>query len=147
MINRGPSTTELEWCLRELRAALEAGDVAAAHAHLDRVGDVLSVEHVATSRHLGLVGGVRLTGREAATLQFLPDGSMSQKDIARELGVSPNTVKTHLKAIYQKLGVHGRGEAIHRARDLGLLAAVGARTVPTHREPTARMSVVDSATA
>ena len=64
---------------------------------------------------------VELTRRELATLHLLPDGSMSQKDIARELGVTRNTLKTHLKSLYLKLGAHCRGEAIQRARDFGIL--------------------------
>ena len=62
-----------------------------------------------------------LTGQETATLRLLPDGSLSQKDIARTMGVTRNTLKTHLKSLYLKLGVHCRSEAIHRAREVGLL--------------------------
>ncbi len=65
--------------------------------------------------------GLALTGQEIATLRLLPDGSMSQKDIALELGVTRNTLKTHLKSLYLKMGVHCRAEAIHRARQLDLL--------------------------
>ncbi|MNF09648.1 HTH-type transcriptional regulator AlkS [compost metagenome] len=48
---------------------------------------------------------------------------MPNKKIARALGVSPETVKWHLKNIYGKLGVTGRDEAIARMRDLGLDAS------------------------
>ena len=75
---------------------------------------------------LRLVGVPALTDRETEALRCLTDGSLSQKDIARELNVTRNTVKTHLKSLYQKLGVHCRGEAIHRARELGLLPHHGA---------------------
>ncbi|HEX2463810.1 MAG TPA: LuxR C-terminal-related transcriptional regulator, partial [Thermoanaerobaculia bacterium] len=40
-----------------------------------------------------------------------------------ELYVSPNTVRTHLRHIYAKLDTHSRGEAVSRARSLGLLSA------------------------
>lgn len=53
--------------------------------------------------------------------QYLTDGSMSQKDIARAMGVTTNTIKTHLKSLHLKLGAHCRGEAIQRARDFGIL--------------------------
>jgi LuxR family maltose regulon positive regulatory protein len=62
----------------------------------------------------------QLTDRELAVLRHLPT-SMSQRDIASELYVSPNTVKTHCRAIYRKLGVSDRRAAVQAARDLHLL--------------------------
>ena len=61
-----------------------------------------------------------LTERELAVLALLPR-RMKQEDIAGELYVTMNTLKTHLRAIYRKLGVTGRDEAVARAQDLGLL--------------------------
>ena len=55
-----------------------------------------------------------LTGREQAVLSLLRK-SMSVSEIARELYLSRNTVKTHRRAIYRKLGVRTREEAIERA--------------------------------
>lgn len=46
---------------------------------------------------------------------------LSTEEIAAELYVSANTVKTHLKSIYRKLSVSRRSEAVHRAQDLGML--------------------------
>jgi LuxR family maltose regulon positive regulatory protein len=46
---------------------------------------------------------------------------MSNQEIAAELFVSVNTVKTHLKAIYRKLDVEDRRGAVRRARELSLL--------------------------
>jgi LuxR family maltose regulon positive regulatory protein len=54
-----------------------------------------------------------LTGREQAVLNLLRT-SMSVSEIARELYLSGNTVKTHRRAIYRKLGVRTREEAIER---------------------------------
>ena len=62
----------------------------------------------------------QLTERETAVLRYLPT-KLSQRDIASELYVSPNTVKTHCAAIYRKLGVGDRKAAVQTARDLGIL--------------------------
>jgi LuxR family maltose regulon positive regulatory protein len=61
-----------------------------------------------------------LSEREAAVLRFLPT-MMSNQEIAAELFVSVNTVKTHLKAIYRKLDVEDRRSAVRRARELSLI--------------------------
>ena len=60
-----------------------------------------------------------LTAAELRVLKLLPTSSYRQ--IASTLYVSHNTVKTHVRAVYQKLGVASRSEAIRRAIDLGLL--------------------------
>ena len=57
-----------------------------------------------------------LSEREQAILRYLPT-MMSNQEIAGELFVSVNTVKTHLKAIYRKLDATGRREAVQRGRD------------------------------
>jgi LuxR family maltose regulon positive regulatory protein len=61
-----------------------------------------------------------LTAREQAVLGLLPTG-LSTREIADELAISRNTVKTHTKRIYQKLGVSSRRSAVARGRELGLL--------------------------
>jgi LuxR family maltose regulon positive regulatory protein len=65
-------------------------------------------------------GSVVLTEREKTVLGMLR-GDLSQQEIARELYVSINTVKTHTSAIYRKLGASSRRHAIDRARKLGLI--------------------------
>jgi LuxR family maltose regulon positive regulatory protein len=64
-----------------------------------------------------------LSEREQEILRALAH-AMSNKRIAQALGVSPETVKWHLKNVYGKLGVTGRDEAVARARDLGLVGSV-----------------------
>jgi LuxR family maltose regulon positive regulatory protein len=61
-----------------------------------------------------------LTAREQAVLGLFPTG-LSTREIGDELGISRDTVKTHTKRIYQKLGVSSRRDAVARGRDLGLL--------------------------
>ncbi|HZC69303.1 MAG TPA: LuxR C-terminal-related transcriptional regulator [Jatrophihabitans sp.] len=61
-----------------------------------------------------------LTERERAVLSLLP-GPLSQREIAKALYVTPNTLKTHLRAVYRKLDAESRTEAVTRARERGLL--------------------------
>jgi LuxR family maltose regulon positive regulatory protein len=62
-----------------------------------------------------------LSQGETRVLRFLPT-SLSAPEIARELPVSVNTVRAHIRHVCGKLGAHGRTEAVARARALGLLA-------------------------
>jgi DNA-binding CsgD family transcriptional regulator len=62
-----------------------------------------------------------LSDREQTILRYLPT-TLSNREIAAELFVTTNTVKTHLRAIYRKLDVARRREAVERARDLRLLS-------------------------
>ncbi len=62
-----------------------------------------------------------LSEREFEILRLLAT-SLSTPEIARELILSANTVRSHVKSIYGKLNVHGRIEAIQRARELRLLS-------------------------
>lgn len=62
-----------------------------------------------------------ISAREYAVLRELAEGR-SNKEIAQRLAVSPNTVKTHVARLYEKLGARRRTEAIARARELGILA-------------------------
>jgi LuxR family maltose regulon positive regulatory protein len=62
-----------------------------------------------------------LTKGEIRVLRYLPT-NLTGPEIADELYVSLNTVKSHMRALYAKLGTHHRSETVARARDLGLLA-------------------------
>src|SRR6185312_11844363 len=72
------------------------------------------------SRPIAILLAEPLSEREQAILRYLPT-MMSNHEIAGELFVSVNTVKTHLKAIYRKLDASGRREAVQRGRELGLM--------------------------
>jgi LuxR family transcriptional regulator, maltose regulon positive regulatory protein len=62
-----------------------------------------------------------LRDSELRVLRYLPS-DLTAPEIAAELYVSTNTVKTHMRSLYAKLGTHRRHEAVERARALGLLA-------------------------
>jgi LuxR family transcriptional regulator, maltose regulon positive regulatory protein len=62
-----------------------------------------------------------LSASEMRVLRYLPT-NLSAPEIAGDLSISVNTVKTHLRHVYAKLGTHRRAEAVQRARALGLLA-------------------------
>ena len=61
-----------------------------------------------------------LTDQERAVLRLLAT-LMSNTEIAGAMHLSVNTIKTHLKALYRKLGVDRRRDAVVRARQLDLL--------------------------
>ena len=90
-------------------------------SHATLLTDILSV--IAGS---SLAGGPvaqpaeELTEAELRVMRYLPS-NLKAPEIAAELYVSPNTVRTHLRHIYAKLDVHSRAEAVERARDLGLV--------------------------
>jgi LuxR family transcriptional regulator, maltose regulon positive regulatory protein len=82
---------------------------------LDRVGET-------TTRRAGPATELteQLTERESMVLTLLP-ARMSNDEIAARLGVSVNTLKTHLKHVYRKLGVAGRSQAVAAAERTHLL--------------------------
>jgi LuxR family maltose regulon positive regulatory protein len=62
-----------------------------------------------------------LSDSEIRVLRYLPT-NLTGPEIAGELYVSPNTVRTHMRHLYEKLGTHTRADAVARGRALGLLA-------------------------
>jgi DNA-binding NarL/FixJ family response regulator len=71
-------------------------------------------------RNDAAVRALGLTDRECQILELLASGQ-ANKEIARALDVSPNTVKTHIANLFQKLEVERRTQAIQKARDLKIL--------------------------
>jgi LuxR family maltose regulon positive regulatory protein len=61
-----------------------------------------------------------LSPREITIVELIGRGQ-SNKEMARQLGIAPETVKTHIKNIFLKLGVERRAQAIARAQTLGLI--------------------------
>ena len=102
--------------VREARSILavsaDAGALPQVLAEVERALDMRSKRRVAE--------GDMPTEAEMRVLRLLA-GPSSHGVIARELFLSPNTVKTHVKAINRKLGTSTRAEAVARARELGLI--------------------------
>jgi len=112
-LDDGPRAAALAAEARELLDALPDG----AEAQLARLE---AVERRAGVRPPRSGFGEPLTGREHAVLRLLT-GTLSLREIARTMDVSPNTVKTHTQAVYRKLQVSGRQDAVAEGRRLGLL--------------------------
>jgi DNA-binding CsgD family transcriptional regulator len=66
------------------------------------------------------ISSLGLTPRECEILAALVSGQ-SNKELARALDIAPDTVKTHLSRIYDKLGVSRRVQAIEKARSLSVI--------------------------
>lgn len=71
-------------------------------------------------RNDAALSSLGLTGQEIRVLERLAAGR-SNKEIARDLGLSPNTVKTHVTNLYGKLDVSRRTQAVGKARELALI--------------------------
>jgi DNA-binding NarL/FixJ family response regulator len=66
------------------------------------------------------VASLGISAREIEVLRLIAVGQ-SNKVIARTLSISPNTVKTHISRVFEKLEVTSRTQAVERARTLGIL--------------------------
>ena len=140
LARRGAGLVELSYALTALaELRRELGDRPAARGLVLEARELLSrcpdpgtlalrlVEQAETSLRLVVdLSGARpvvideLTAREQAVLGLLPTG-LSAREIGDELGISRDTVKTHTRRLYQKLGVSSRRSAVARGRELGLL--------------------------
>jgi len=94
------------------------------HRHKDYINLLLAafpdIGHEALKTNAANSLSEPLSPKEMKTLQLLVTG-LSNKEIAEKAFVSPNTVKTHIKKIYGKMGVNSRTQAIKKARDLKLI--------------------------
>jgi LuxR family maltose regulon positive regulatory protein len=109
-----------------MTGAAELLDVLPRHetAHgalLADIVDVLRGEPARTADREALLQPDELSPSELRVLRFLPT-NLTRPEIARELYVSINTVNTHTRNIYSKLGVRDRSSAVRRARELRLLS-------------------------
>jgi LuxR family maltose regulon positive regulatory protein len=133
-----PAWYEAQTRVALARATLRLGDVTAARLHLAEAANAVratpdspalrawledtQVQLDAATRLAGSAWS--LTSAEMRVLQLLPT-HLSYPAVAQRLQVSPNTVKTHVRAVYRKLGASSRGEAVALALALGLLDDAG----------------------
>jgi LuxR family maltose regulon positive regulatory protein len=110
LLHPAPDLLERQLRLRTTHAALiaEILDLLSGHAPAARPEDVESLREP-------------LSESELRVLRYLPT-NLRAPEIAGELFVSLNTIRTHQRHLYTKLGVHSRADAVKRARDLGLLS-------------------------
>jgi LuxR family transcriptional regulator, maltose regulon positive regulatory protein len=135
LARRGAGAVELAAALlalgqvRQSRGDREAARelLAEARRTVERCPDIGALERALSAGERGLrpasrtaAAGDELTDRELAVLRLL-GGELSRREIAEALFVSLETVKTHIRGIYRKLGASTREEAVERARELALL--------------------------
>ena len=111
-------------------AAFEIVSVGASAADISRAADVVvnardatvstRITRAATARGDDVSAEPPLTNRERQVLGLLADG-FGNKQIAARLGISTNTVKTHLELLFDKLGASSRTEAVATAVRRGVL--------------------------
>ena len=139
---------EAECSIAMARAALRLSDVQRARTLVEQAERLLrrspdarvALEWLSECRRRTVVSSASsagdewcLTTAELRILQYLPT-YLSLREIAERLYVSANTVKTHARSVYRKLGASSRGDAVVRAREAGLLdeafhAGVGSAAV------------------
>jgi LuxR family maltose regulon positive regulatory protein len=107
-IANGPAVSQ---ALRSLATSPDLDPLTA-----DLVADVAGLPRLKTNRSMA----DPFSEREQSVLRYLPT-TLSHHDIATELFISVNTLKTHVKSIYRKLGVGSRADAVLEARRLGLI--------------------------
>jgi LuxR family maltose regulon positive regulatory protein len=117
------------------RLPLAAAELDAALERLDQFSDVgvlatLSA-HVQQELDEALSGSARPveppTPAELSVLRLLAT-DLSQREIAQQLFLSFNTVKTHSRNLYRKLGANSRDDAVRRATEVGLIQATSPRS-------------------
>jgi len=121
-------TFALQWLDYQRLARAHSGDIYVfliALAFLG-LGIFVGVRAVGTSKPTAFDGNPKaqaalgISARELEVLREIAIGR-SNKEIAAHLNVSPNTVKTHIARLFEKLGAKRRTDAINRARELGIV--------------------------
>jgi len=104
------SSLGLELSAKSPPASLSAASYESEIALANNAKDSAEMQH----------SGARLSARET-TIVLLMGHGLSNKRIARQLSIAPETVKSHAKSIFWKLTVQTRAHAVYRASELGLI--------------------------
>jgi LuxR family maltose regulon positive regulatory protein len=119
MIDHGPQIGPLLMLAHD-SARVSVGKAPEIAAWLDRLLDSWRAQHEPDSMPLRESERDRLSTRERDIVELIAQGQ-SNKEIARTLGITPETVKTHIKSLFTKLAVDKRAQAVARAQALGLV--------------------------
>ena len=87
--------------------------------HATRLISIATSDEPSAAADAGRTAYSSLSERELQVLRLL-DSDLTGPEIARELFISPNTLRTHTKSIFTKLDVTSRRAAVRRGHDLGL---------------------------
>jgi two-component system, NarL family, nitrate/nitrite response regulator NarL len=136
LVSRYPATIVVMLSSYDDVASVRASRLAGASGHLAKdasaatvAREVLRLHRDRGSAAFSSRDAALLTERELDVLERLVLG-WTQPDIARDLGLSSETVKSYLREVYGKLGVHDRASAIAAARRFGLVATPPVPGVP-----------------
>lgn len=108
------------WHLHDLLETLVARKTPISPAYLQTILKAGVKTAPVPTKQTSTEGDLRLSQREAQILRLLAEGH-SNKELSRKLFVTENTVETHLRRIYNKLGIRSRTQAVARAMEVGLL--------------------------
>jgi ATP/maltotriose-dependent transcriptional regulator MalT len=118
LLDGGEAILDLLRTLQErLRAAADSDE---ATLYLDSLLSLGAVKPQASSKATNDPRGSHISKRELAIIKLIGTG-LPNKQIAQSLGITPETVKTHMKNIFVKLSVTTRTEAVRRAQTFGLI--------------------------
>ena len=119
ILDQGPTMVPLLQAVRESKRP--DSPIRPSLAYVDRLLDGFDAPRESDEAARHIAGRESLSTRERRIVALIAQGQ-SNKEIARTLGIAPETVKTHVKNIFVKLDVDKRAHAVMRAQALGLVA-------------------------
>ena len=127
-LDKGASPAEIADALRRVAAGHRVFTTEQESTATSQLGVMARRAHEATKVM------AHLTPRQGTVLALMSDG-LTAKEVAARLGISERSVRTHISALYRRLGVRGRVEAVALAMELGLLRARTASDAPGELRP------------